>query len=108
MLPDFLSKDALELLELLSKHKVEYLLVGGVAVNYYGYTRSTGDLDIFFRIEEKNAEHLFKALKVSEEFEVPLIDLNSLIENKKHANRPKDQEDFQYLKALKDKKKGNS
>ena len=163
MLPDFRSKDALDLLELLAKHKVEYLLVGGVAVNYYGYTRSTGGLDIFFRIEEKNANHLFKALeeffggfvpavsspedllapgtvvqfgispnridlineisgvtfeeswtkrvteilRASEEFEVPLIGIESLLENKKKANRPKDQEDFQYLKALKEKKKGN-
>jgi DNA polymerase II small subunit/DNA polymerase delta subunit B len=30
----------------LNKAKVRYLVVGGVAVNIYGYPRFTGDLDI--------------------------------------------------------------
>src|SRR4051812_11547591 len=41
LLPDFL-----DLLKFLNEEKVKYLVIGGMAVNYYGYHRSTGDLDI--------------------------------------------------------------
>lgn len=41
-LPD----DFKEFLKLLNEHGVEYLLIGGYAVGYYGYPRATNDLDI--------------------------------------------------------------
>jgi hypothetical protein len=63
MLPQFFTDDHLELLELMNKHEVDYLLVGGVAVNYYGYSRSTGDIDILFRPEDDNVERLYRALE---------------------------------------------
>jgi hypothetical protein len=43
--------------------KVEYAVVGGVAVNAHGYMRSTNDLDIFIRPTEENAEAAFEALR---------------------------------------------
>ena len=42
--------------------KVEYAVVGGVAVNAYGYVRSTNDLDVFIRPTEENARAAFNAL----------------------------------------------
>ena len=33
-----------EFLKLLSERRVEYLLIGGFAVSYYGYPRTTGDM----------------------------------------------------------------
>jgi hypothetical protein len=42
--------------------KVEYAVVGGVAVNAHGYTRATNDLDIFIRPTEENARAAFNAL----------------------------------------------
>ena len=39
-------------IEALSKYKVHYLVVGGYAVNYYGFRRTTGDID--FWIEPLN------------------------------------------------------
>jgi hypothetical protein len=30
-------------LELLNKYKVEYILIGGMAVNVHGYSRPTGE-----------------------------------------------------------------
>lgn len=30
---------------LLNKHEVNYLVIGGVAVIFHGYTRATADLD---------------------------------------------------------------
>lgn len=43
--PDF--KDFLKLLNL---KQVEYLLIGGYAVSYYGYPRATGDMDVWKRL----------------------------------------------------------
>lgn len=58
LLPDFL-----DLLRFLSEEKVEYLVVGGMAVNYYGYHRSTGDLDIWVATSAENQDRLAAALK---------------------------------------------
>jgi predicted nucleotidyltransferase len=57
LLPDFLA-----LLRFLSEEKVEYLVVGGMAVNYYGYHRSTGDLDIWVAVTPENQDRLAAAL----------------------------------------------
>ncbi len=42
--------DFKELLRLLEKHKVEYMIIGGYAVAFFGYPRFTKDIDIFFEI----------------------------------------------------------
>ncbi len=38
--------DFKEFLRLLNFHQVEYLLIGGYAVGYYGFVRATGDMDV--------------------------------------------------------------
>jgi hypothetical protein len=43
--------------------KVEYAVVGGVAVNAHGYLRATFDLDLFIRPTEENAGAAFRALE---------------------------------------------
>ena len=45
-----LPPDFKEFLRLLDKHDVEYLLIGGYAVGYYGYPRSTNDMDIWVAV----------------------------------------------------------
>lgn len=57
-----LPPDFSEFLKLLKKHKVKYLLIGGYAVNYHGYVRATGDMDIWVEREIKNAEKLVNVL----------------------------------------------
>ena len=42
------SPDILEFLQLLERHGVRYLIVGGEAVIFYGYPRFTGDIDFFY------------------------------------------------------------
>jgi predicted nucleotidyltransferase len=42
------SEDIQEILALLAKHQVKYLIVGGEAVIYYGHARLTGDIDLFY------------------------------------------------------------
>jgi len=56
------SPDTCEFLSLLAKHEVCYLIVGGEAVIYYGHTRLTGDIDLFYNSMEDNAIRLFAAL----------------------------------------------
>lgn len=52
------NQDFLEYIELLDKHDVEYMLVGGMAVNLHGYRRSTGDMDIFVNPTADNHKKL--------------------------------------------------
>ena len=44
----------IELLEALVKNNVQYLLVGGVAVNLFGVTRFTNDIDFILALDEEN------------------------------------------------------
>lgn len=58
-----LPSDFKEFLRLLDEKSVEYLIVGGYAVGYHGYPRSTGDMDVWVESTEENAKRLVKALK---------------------------------------------
>lgn len=57
-----LPQDFKEFLQLLNSKGVEYLLVGGHAVAYFGYPRPTGDLDIWLAMSPENAEQVVEAL----------------------------------------------
>jgi len=50
------SQDFKEFVELLIKHKTQYLIVGGYAVGIHGHPRYTGDLDIWLNPTLENAE----------------------------------------------------
>jgi hypothetical protein len=52
----------IEILKVLSRHKVEYILVGGVAAILEGAPVSTFDLDIVFLKTAENLERLLPAL----------------------------------------------
>ena len=57
-----IQQDFKELLVLLNDHKVEYMIVGGYALAFHGAPRYTGDLDIYVKPDQKNAQHLLAAL----------------------------------------------
>lgn len=48
------AKDLYDFVELLNKHRAEYLIVGGYAVGNYGYPRATGDLDVWLNPVKEN------------------------------------------------------
>ena len=52
----------MHVLDALAKHKVDYILVGGVAVILHGIERLTRDIDIFIKMEHRNIERLRNAL----------------------------------------------
>lgn len=58
-----LSRDFKEFLRLFDANKVEYLVVGGYAVGYYGYVRATADLDVWIARSPENAKRIVTALK---------------------------------------------
>lgn len=51
------------LLSALASKSVEYLVVGGYAVIYHGYVRTTGDLDIWVALNPENAGRLESAIR---------------------------------------------
>lgn len=48
---------------MLKENKVEYLLVGGYAVGFYGYPSPTGDMDIWISRTPENAEKVVVVLE---------------------------------------------
>lgn len=50
-------------MRLLQVHEVKYLLIGGYAVSYHGYVRTTGDMDIWFKRDKENAKKLTNVLQ---------------------------------------------
>jgi hypothetical protein len=57
-----LPPDFKEFLRLLNENGVEYLLIGGYAVGYYGYVRATADMDVWIAMNAENAEKAATAL----------------------------------------------
>ena len=55
-------KDFKELLELLNRNAVEYLVVGAYALAFHGAPRFTGDIDLYIRPARDNAERMLRAL----------------------------------------------
>lgn len=58
-----LPPDFKEFLKLFNAHGVEYLMIGGYAVNHYGHSRSTGDLDIWISRSPRNSKRAAAALR---------------------------------------------
>jgi hypothetical protein len=74
-----LPPDFKEFLQLLNSHQVEYLLIGGYAVGYYGYPRATADMDVWIAIHAQNAERLVAVLKEFG-FDVPELSTNLFLQ----------------------------
>jgi hypothetical protein len=55
-------QDFRDLLALLNKYKVEYLIVGAYALGLHGAPRYTGDLDVLVRPDPINASSIMQAL----------------------------------------------
>jgi len=57
-----ISEDIRELIQLLTEHGVEFVLVGGHAVAFYGYSRATMDVDFLVRPSAENSKRIMAAL----------------------------------------------
>jgi hypothetical protein len=68
-----MNNDFLDMLRVFSEEAVEYLLVGAYALASHGYSRMTGDMDLWVRRSSDNAERVFGALQ---RFGAPLLGLS--------------------------------
>lgn len=68
-----LNRDFIDILSAFSEEKVDYIVVGGYAIAFHGYVRGTGDIDLWIRISDENAERVWKALQT---FGAPLLELS--------------------------------
>lgn len=57
-----LNKDFKEFIESLNDNEVEYLVIGGYAVNIHGYPRYTKDLDFWIKPSQQNLRKLTRAI----------------------------------------------
>lgn len=57
-----LPEDFREFLRLLQEADVQYLLIGGYAVGFHGYPRTTADIDIWVATDPGNASKLLDEL----------------------------------------------
>lgn len=57
-IPEFL-----RVLEAFNAKGVKWMVVGGYAVNFYGYSRTTGDIDLYIKDSTENRRHLVDALE---------------------------------------------
>ena len=55
-------RDFIAVLNAFDRHKVDYILIGGVAVILHGMERLTRDVDIFVKMDAENIDTLRKAL----------------------------------------------
>ncbi len=58
-----LPADFREFLKLLNEEEVEYLLIGGYAVGYHGYPRTTADMDVWVESSPDNAAKVVKVFR---------------------------------------------
>jgi predicted nucleotidyltransferase len=54
--------DPVAILEALDRHRVQYVLIGGLAVQAHGHVRTTQDVDVFPLRDPRNLEHLAAGL----------------------------------------------
>jgi len=69
---NILNQDFEEFISAFNRNDVKYILVGGYAVIFHGYVRTTGDIDLWVKKDEGNYNKIFKAFH---DFGMPLFDL---------------------------------
>ena len=67
-----MNSDYTDMLKCLNKAGVDYILVGGWAVNMYGYIRATVNLDIWILANPENAKKVYDAVA---EFGAPVAEM---------------------------------
>ena len=71
---DIFDQEILNFWKALYNSGVEYILIGGYAINLHGYQRFTGDLDIWIKDTIKNRQALRKAFVACEMGDYPMIE----------------------------------
>lgn len=73
MRSNIFNDDFRDFIQALNENQVAYLLVGGFSVILHGYSRTTGDMDIWV---ERSAENYLKLKTAFQAFGMPVFDMN--------------------------------
>jgi predicted nucleotidyltransferase len=68
----------IEVLKVLLECQVEFLLIGGYAVNYHGYGRPTGDMDLWLQPDNTNKRKCLAAFKKLHYAQQSIQNINNL------------------------------
>ncbi|MBA4195994.1 MAG: hypothetical protein C0459_00440 [Chitinophaga sp.] len=60
---DIYNEEFISFWKSLNKHRVKFIMVGGVATNLNGYQRTTDDIDVWIDDNFENRNNLRRALK---------------------------------------------
>ena len=71
---DIFDEEILNFWKALKEYCVEYILIGGYALNLHGYQRFTGDLDIWLKDTSENRRRLRKTFVSCEMGDYPMIE----------------------------------
>ena len=66
------NEDFRDFISALNDNEVKYVLVGGYSVILHGYSRTTGDMDIWL---DRTAENYSKLLEAFHQFQMPVFDM---------------------------------
>ena len=69
---DIFNEDFSDFISCFNRHKVDYVLVGGMAVVLNGYNRTTGDMDVWVK---KSGENYDKILAAFQDFGMLVFDM---------------------------------
>jgi hypothetical protein len=67
-----LNPDFRDMLSAFCEEKVEFMVIGAYALAFHGFPRATGDIDLWIRCSDENAERVWRTLT---RFGAPLSDL---------------------------------
>jgi hypothetical protein len=71
---DVFDEEILNFWKALQDNQVQYILVGGYAINLHGYQRFTGDLDIWIKDNLTNRQQLRKAFIACDMGDFPILE----------------------------------
>ena len=71
---DVFDEDILNFWRALQNHHVQYIMIGGYAINMHGYQRFTGDLDIWLKDDPTNRQQLRKVFIECNIGDYPMIE----------------------------------
>lgn len=71
---DIFDEEILNFWKALQEYNVQYIMVGGYAINLHGYQRFTGDMDIWLKDTLENRKQLRKAFASCDMGDYPMIE----------------------------------
>lgn len=71
---DIFDEEILRFWKALQVNQVDYILIGGYAINFHGYQRFTGDLDIWIKNTLDNRRALRAAFKSCDMIDYPMLE----------------------------------